>query len=462
MSKKVDTIIIGGGIGGTALGALLASAGQNVELYEKNSIIGGRCTSYEKDGFIVDLGVHLFGLSEKGPLGDVLTRSGKPDAIEWVLARKPRASMYFNGQLKPFTRDMLLGQIEEKEYGNLLQLFMSMLQMEDKEINELWYVSLFDYASRFTKDESIHAMFAMLCGIYFCVPPDVTSAAEFITTFKELSSTRSSAYPKGGCISIPKAYQGIIEENGGRVFFDAPVDEIIIENGEAKGIRVNGSVVEADRVVSNADIKTTIGGMAPAEHFPADYIKRVQNLTYTAHVISIKVALDKKITDEKMVMYAPEMSEEEIKELSKKYFNGEEMPMMAAGMMNSPTNFDEALAPEGKQLVFFGTKCERHQDWRQWGDICLKALVDMFPDIEKHILWTKVDSPDTVAYYAGEDGNVIGVGQTIDQIHERRPTHETPVKGLYLCGAEAGGHGIGTELAASSAIELADKLLGSV
>jgi len=56
-------------------------------------------------------------------------------------------------------------------------------------------------------------------------------------------------------------------------------------------------------------------------------------------------------------------------------------------------------------------------------------------------------------------GNVIGVGQTIDQVHERRPAHETPVTDLYLCSAEAGGHGIGTELAATSALELAEKLL---
>ena len=59
----------------------------------------------------------------------------------------------------------------------------------------------------------------------------------------------------------------------------------------------------------------------------------------------------------------------------------------------------------------------------------------------------------------GEDGNIIGGGQTVDQIHERRPSQITPIKGLYLVGAEAGGHGIGAELAANSALELVDILL---
>jgi phytoene dehydrogenase-like protein len=63
-----------------------------------------------------------------------------------------------------------------------------------------------------------------------------------------------------------------------------------------------------------------------------------------------------------------------------------------------------------------------------------------------------------VEQYAGEGGNIIGVGQTVKQIHERRPSQVTPIKGLYIVGAEAGGHGIGTELAANSAMELSEIL----
>lgn len=87
MAERADTVIIGGGVGGTALGALLASAGQRVILFEKNTIIGGRCASYIRDEFIVDVGVHLFGMCDKGPLGEVCRRAGEPEAIKWVLAR---------------------------------------------------------------------------------------------------------------------------------------------------------------------------------------------------------------------------------------------------------------------------------------------------------------------------------------------------------------------------------------
>jgi phytoene dehydrogenase-like protein len=459
MTEKIDTVIIGGGIGGTALGALLASAGQRVILLEKNNILGGRCASYERDGFIVDVGVHLFGLCDKGPLGEVCRRAGDPEAIQWVLARNPRVAMHFRGQTRSFTRDMMMENVEKKELGSLANIFLKVAQMNEDELNSLWYTPILEWLSQFTTDQSALAMFGMLCGVYFCITPDKASTAEFIIALRGVMQARNSGYPRGGCVAIPRAFQGILEKHGGQVRLSTPAEKIIIENGEAKGVIAGGQTIHAERVVSNADIKATIGSLADAKHFPAGYIDRIQNLEYTAHVVALKVALDEKITDQKMIMYAPDLSDEEIRELQKKYMQGGPMPMVAGGMINSPTNFDPDLAPAGKQLIFFGTKCERHQDWSEWGKIMMKALKEVFPGIEDHVLWTAVDSPDDVDQYAGENGNVIGVGQTVDQVHERRPAHETPVKNLYLCSAEAGGHGIGTELAASSAIDLFEKLL---
>jgi len=461
MPMKNDAVIVGGGIGGTAVGALLATAGQKVALLEKNSIIGGRCASYERDGFIVDVGVHLFGLSQNGPLGEVCRRCGDPDAISWILARKPAVGIHFKGKTQPLTRELMMANVKKDQMGALAQIMVSVVQMPPEELERLWYVPLRDWVNRFTRDPEAHAFFAMLCGIYFCITPAEASAAEFIVAFREVMKHKSSGYPRGGCVAIPLAFQRFIEESGGEVRLNCPVERVIIEDGIARGVVAGGETILADRVIVNADIKQAIGGLAEARHFPPDYVKRIQGLTYTAHVLGVKVALDEKITDEKMVMYMPNLPDEEIAKMQAAYLEGTpvEMPEAAGGMLNSPTNFDPGLAPPGKQLVTFGTRVEPGQDWDKWAGICMNALEEVLPGIRDHIIWTAVDSPDTIAQYAGEEGNVIGVGQTVDQIHERRPAHETPVKNLYLCSAEAGGHGIGTELAASSALELADKIL---
>lgn len=47
----------------------------------------------------------------------------------------------------------------------------------------------------------------------------------------------------------------------------------------------------------------------------------------------------------------------------------------------------------------------------------------------------------TVDAVPGEAGNIIGVGEACNQIIERWPDIESPLKGLYFSSAEAGGQG---------------------
>jgi phytoene dehydrogenase-like protein len=456
--NRVDTVVIGGGAGGTAIGAVLASAGQKVVLLERNSIIGGRLASYERDGFVLDIGVHMFSLGERGPLGEVCRRCREPDAIEWIPARKPGAHIYMNGGLKAFGREAIIADADKSELGNISDMFLKMAQVTDEEMDELWHVPLYDWIRGFTRDHSVISMLSMLCGIYFCITPERASTAEFIKCFRNVMEKRSSGYPRGGCVSIPRAFQGIIENNGGEVRLSCPVEKIIIREARARGVIACGQRIEADRVISNADIKVTISGLAEAKHLPEGYIRRIQELRYTPPAVSIKVALDTKITDHKMILYVPDQEESRYDRSGA--VNAENSGLaIAGGMIVSPSNFDGALAPAGKQLIVLGSRCGQKQDWNEWENVLMNAFLEVFPQARDHVLWTVLDTPDNVEQYAGEDGCIIGIAQSVDQVHERRPGNETPVEGLYLCSAEAGGHGIGAELAASSALELAEKII---
>ena len=73
---KENVIIIGAGIGGLACGALLAQAGHKVLILEKNSYIGGACSSYEKNGYLFDRAVHVFSSGLNGQYGVVFKRLG--------------------------------------------------------------------------------------------------------------------------------------------------------------------------------------------------------------------------------------------------------------------------------------------------------------------------------------------------------------------------------------------------
>lgn len=57
----MSVIIVGAGVGGTALAARLARAGLDVTVVEKNAFTGGRCSLIHRNGYVrFRLPVHIF------------------------------------------------------------------------------------------------------------------------------------------------------------------------------------------------------------------------------------------------------------------------------------------------------------------------------------------------------------------------------------------------------------------
>ncbi|MHA1265692.1 MAG: phytoene desaturase family protein [Candidatus Helarchaeota archaeon] len=457
---KPSVIIVGGGIGGTAVGALLSKRGFQVQLFEKNSIIGGRCTSYTKEGFTIDVGVHLFGEGAKGPLQKICEMVGMPNAIQWVLSRDPRPLLCYKGKKSIYSRESMAQLLPQTEYKKVMQFFADCMSLRRKRINELYYTNLETYLNQYSTDPTFHAFIAMICAQYFCIPPNIASTGEFIRSFRGVVTKKSSAYPVGGCIAIPEAYVQAIRQNRGDVTLNTEIEKIIVENGRALGIELqDGTIHRSDIVISNADIKNTIFNLIGEKYFPSDYVRRVRELTYAQHCMAIKVAIDKRVTDQKLIMNI-HTDYSNMNAYVEQILSGR-IPDEIGGMITIPSNYDPRLAPEGKQLIFLGTAISsnwQNQDWVKWGERCLESLIKVIPEMKDHILWYNIDTPALVEKYAGEDGNIIGVAQTITQVKDKRPSQVTPLDNLYLVGCEAGGWGIGTELAANSAIELSEIL----
>ena len=76
--KKItyDAIIIGSGIGGSACAALLSHAGFKTLVLEKNDHIGGFTSCYQKQGFTIDISIHVFSNGINGRFGKILHRIG--------------------------------------------------------------------------------------------------------------------------------------------------------------------------------------------------------------------------------------------------------------------------------------------------------------------------------------------------------------------------------------------------
>lgn len=73
-----DYIIVGGGIGGVASYVILKSIGKNVLLFEKLSYLGGCAGTFERKGYLYNVGAStLVGLEDNMPLGILLRIANK-------------------------------------------------------------------------------------------------------------------------------------------------------------------------------------------------------------------------------------------------------------------------------------------------------------------------------------------------------------------------------------------------
>jgi phytoene dehydrogenase-like protein len=450
--KQYDAVVLGSGMGGLAAAILLAHSGKKVVVLEKADRPGGRFSSRKRDGFTLDVGVHVISRGEKGPLVQLLERVGIDAGIEWTKVR-PKSST--GGKYFSFPHD-LKDLVPEEDFNNLMQFVADIKAMSDEDTYAIDDITIEEQLNKYTTNKFVHSCVSRISSVYCAVPEWIISAGEFARCLKWEAEAKASAYPTGGCIAITSAYIKGIKDFGGEVYLNTPVEKVIVEDGRAVGVVAGGEEYRAELVVSNADIKHTVLDLAGSEHFPAEYIEYVKNLKYSFCSPIVRVALDKVLNTEiKMLgqFYAP--SQHEYYDI----LNRGEMPDEMNLFLVIPSNFDPSTAPEGKQLVMiaspvpFGINAE-------YVEPIMEAMIDTaekyIPGLREHAIFIDKTTVDGLGELSGEHGAVIGTAQTPGQAGKQRPSVKTPLEGLYIVGGEAGGAGVGTELCTLSAIEFFD------
>ncbi|NVM27846.1 MAG: NAD(P)/FAD-dependent oxidoreductase [Candidatus Helarchaeota archaeon] len=455
--KKIN--IVGSGVGGSGVGALLANAGFDVELFEKNSLPGGRFCTYEKEGFNVDVGCHIIGNCEKGTLGEILDRIGMP--IQWAHVRKPGPIIHFNGEYIHFPRDLPKLNLPKQEVKGLLNMFSEVIQTPEDKIEEYDDIDVHSFVSKYSTDPRVRSLFALSLGVMFVAPDFLASMGEWIFAQRELQEKRSLGLPIGGCISVPKTYCKGIEKNGGKIHYNTRVKRIVVEDNKATGIELeDGTFVASDIVISNAGIKPTVNDLVGKKFFTPEYLKLVDSYQYSFATLMVKVALKRKITDQKFICY---VSGENLEEFAMDVFEKGIPEKHVMAMVPIISNLDPSTAPEGKQLLIAGAGAPTGPEqgdcnYEKWAEAILNSLRDIWPNIDDDILWVDVTTPADINKYAGKDGVVVGISQIVGQVGKNRPKQELPIENLCCCGADTGGRHIGVEIAGESALRLFDKL----
>jgi phytoene dehydrogenase-like protein len=478
-------VVIGSGIGGSAAAMLLAHAGIPTTLVEKNRRIGGSCSGYEKNGFHVDIGTHMFCRGDKGPLGEVLRRVGRggeidfrrtSDIAELRFARKDDlVSVAVPAELRRMprfawnlARAMDLPPIEAVRAA---RLFARILTMTDAEVEAWDGRTLDEFVGQYTSHGPTLGVFGFLLGLYFILPFWQISAGEALHCFRAMAFDNALSYPRGGSIAIPSAYVKIAEQLGADVRTGTGVKGIQVRDGAVRGVELeDGTLLPATIVISTSSLRTTVLRLVGASHFPVQYVDRVKRIRGSYIAVQAKIGLKKKLVVPGAIcggvgesVDLVSVSQADLQRMFAAVTEGR-VPPIVPFYCPVPTNFDESLAPPGHQLL---TACAvaptsdvaLDDPAPAWEDAMMRALARVVPGLEENAVFIDRFSVAFIEKWIGKEfGPAVSTAQTPDQVGKNRPPVYSPIHGLYFAGCNAGARGVGTELAAASAMECVDRI----
>jgi hypothetical protein len=238
-NESFDVVIVGGGMGGLNLAALLTTEGKRVLVLEKSGRdrLGGRAASGKIGNAAIDNGIK--GLILAGTQDEVYRRIGKkmPENVcRWTNS----GQVYMSGEWRKLD-DMIRGSLEE-----FVKVYVSTAKdWSYEEIERLDDVSVEQFVTERTNDPEVIDFFrymGWLFGGTLSVPHDYSAGMLFYSVKRQLENLgrfpSQSYWVKGGSGAIAGPLVEAIEERGGEIRTDTSVSHIVIQNGRVRGVEV--------------------------------------------------------------------------------------------------------------------------------------------------------------------------------------------------------------------------------
>jgi phytoene desaturase len=460
MSSK-NIIIIGAGFSSLSAACYLAKEGNRVTVLEKNENIGGRASQYRRDGFTFDMGPSWYWMP--GVFEKFFADFGKKPSDYYHLEKlSPAYSVYF-GENDFFTVEDTLAKIyiafEKEEVGSSkkLQKFVSRARKNyEIAIDDLVYnpgVSPLELVSVKTA-ANLHQFFSTISKDVRSAfkNPRLIAILEFPVLFLGAKPSKTPSFysfmnyadfglgtwhPKGGMYSVVNAMIELASSLGVEFKTNAAVDEIVVENGKAKGVQVNGSFMKADIVLSGADYHhtETLLPKAYRQYSESYWDKKV----FAPSSLLFYVGFDKKI---KNVQHHTLFFDVDFEAHSEAIYDDPKWPKDPLFYANFPSITDTTFAPEGKEAGFFLVPLAPDlEDSEALREDYFKRIIDRFEILTKQQVSNAVLFKESFCVndfkdrYNSYKGNAYGMANTLLQTAFLRPKLKSKkVEGLYFTG----------------------------
>jgi phytoene dehydrogenase-like protein len=269
-----DALVIGSGAGGLCAAARLSHHGYRTLVVESRDRVGGRASSVEEDGFIVNTGA--IAIEYGGVLEETFRTVGAP----WDIRIPEPATLFrLKGRAVALSKGSF-GVI----VNSALKRGAAVLRGNDER------TTVREWLDGYTKNRTVHAIFRNLCAAIFAVNADELPVKAFMTYFLTKGAFRNFGFSPTGTLGLMQGLADVVAARGGEVWLNSSVESLRVEDGRVAGARVareGGDVVEveAEVVVSNAGPEATVA-LCGREHFDSAYLERMDcDLRSTANIV---------------------------------------------------------------------------------------------------------------------------------------------------------------------------------
>ena len=491
MSKKV--IIIGAGIGGLGAAGLFAKKGYDVTVLEKNENLGGRANVFEHEGFRFDMGPswylapdifeHYFSLvGERVEDHLDLTRLSPSYRIFF---RNNGESLDINSNIEkdaatfdtiePGAGDKLRAYLKQSEYqyevatqsfmfknyDTIFDFFNKRVMTEGQKLSV--FSTMHKFVSKFFTSKKLQQVMEYTMVFLGTSPYE---APALYNLMSHMDFNQGVFYPQGGFYELINALANICRKNGAELRTNAAVEQIVVRGGKATSVRlVNGEIIEADLVISNADMwftETKLLDAASQTLKEKYWQKRV--MAPSAFIMYLGVS-------EKLpsLIHHNLLFSEDWRKNFDDIYKDPCLPDEPSLYVCAPSVTDASVAPAGKEnlfvlvpiasdLKFTDAEKEAYAD----RVLALMETEMNLPGLCGKIEYKRIYTVDNFAVdYNAFKGSALGLAHTLRQTAIFRPKNKSKkVSNLFYVGAGT-NPGIGTQICLISA-ELAYKRVHNI
>lgn len=493
LADRWDAIVIGSGIGGLSVAATLAKlADKRVVVLERHYTAGGFTHTFRRPGYEWDVGLHYIGdvshprgsarrifdfitdgELEWADMGDVYDRiilgersydfvKGKErfrarmheyfpsekDAIdrylEKVISTAKKAQLFFAEKAMPPVLSTLFG-------GMMRRPVLKGALQTTREVLE-----------QITRNQELIGVLTGQFGDYGLVP---AKSSFFIHAMVVSHYLRGAAYPVGGSGRIAETILPVIERAGGEVLTNAEVARIVVEDGTAVGVELaDGRQLRAPAIISDAGAINTFTRLLPKASAQATgFPEKIDAVGASIAHLSLYVGLQGTTADlglEKtnLWVYRNHKHEENFDR-----FQADLDAPLPVVYLSFPSAKDPDFARRypGRSTIeaitlgpYEAFKAWENTSWKKRGaeyddlkasltERLLDTLYEHAPKTRGRVEIAELSTPLTTRNFATHPhGEIYGLQHTARRFEQRWLRPRTPIKGLYLTGADIASAGV--------------------